>query len=72
MSEELWVVRAGERAKYVSEFEANSYIAIDFGELAADDLSLTDEQAVKERVTSPAERTLRRPAYRLRLPDGGG
>ena len=39
------------------EFEANSYIAIGFEELASDDLSLTDEEAVKARVTSPAERT---------------
>src|SRR5664280_973829 len=54
MSEELWVVRAGEQAKYVSEFEANSYIAIGFHELASDDLSLTDEETVKGRVTSPA------------------
>ena len=35
MSEELWVVRAGEKAKYVGAFEANAYIAIGFSELAA-------------------------------------
>ena len=55
MSEELWVVRAGEKAKYVGEFEANSYIAVGFEELAAEDLSLTDEESLKKRVTSPAE-----------------
>ena len=71
MSEELWVVRAGEKAKYVGAFEANAYIAIGFSEMAADDLSLTDEQAVKARVTSPAERTYGS-AHRLRLQDVGG
>ena len=73
MSEELWVVRAGEQAKYVSEFEANSYIAIGFHELASDDLSLTDEETVKGRVTSPAERTyagqLVAFAYRMQVGD---
>lgn len=73
MSEELWVVRAGEKAKYVGEFEANSYIAIGFEELASDDLSLTDEEAVKARVTSPAERTyagqLIAFAYRMQVGD---
>ena len=73
MSEELWVVRAGKQAKYVSEFEANSYIAIGFHELASDDLSLTDEETVKGRVTSPAERTyagqLVAFAYRMQVGD---
>src|SRR5664280_1830762 len=73
MSEELWVVRAGKQAKYVSEFEANSYIAIGFHELASDDLSLTDEETVKGRVTSPAERTyagqLVAFAYRIQVGD---
>ncbi|MDQ6933886.1 MAG: hypothetical protein M3130_01045 [Actinomycetota bacterium] len=26
MSDEMWVVRAGERAKYAREFEASSYV----------------------------------------------
>src|SRR5664279_3768583 len=73
MSEELWVVRAGEQAKYVSEFESNSYIAIGFHELASDDLSLTDEETVKGRVISPAERTyagqLVAFAYRMQVGD---
>src|SRR5664280_759740 len=73
MSEELWVVRAGEQAKYVREFESNSYIAIGFHQLASDDLSLTDEETVKGRVTSPAERTyagqLVAFAYRMQVGD---
>lgn len=73
MSEELWVVRAGEKAKYVSEFEANSYIAISFEELASDDLALIDEETVKARVASPAERTYASQlisfAYRMQVGD---
>src|SRR4051812_38480465 len=73
MSDELWVVRAGEQAKYVNEFYANSYIAINFHEVASDDLSLTDETAIKGRVTSPAERTyagqLVAFAYRMQVGD---
>ena len=57
MSEELWVVRAGEKAKFVDEFVTNSYIAIGFEELATDDLALTDDAAVRARVGGPAERT---------------
>ncbi len=57
MSDDLWVVRAGEKAKYVDEFVRSSYIAVGFSELAKDDLGLTDERALKARVTSPAERS---------------
>ncbi len=57
MSDDLWVVRAGEKAKHVEEFVGNSYIAVGFSELAEDDLGLTDEQALKARVSSPAERS---------------
>jgi hypothetical protein len=48
-------------------------IAIGFDELATDDLSLTDEQKVKARVTSPAERNaagqLVAFAYRMQVGD---
>ncbi len=57
MSDDLWVVRAGEKAKYVEEFVRNSYIAVGFSELAKDDLGLTDAQALKARVSSPADRS---------------
>lgn len=73
MSQELWVVRAGERARYVGEFEAGSYIAVGFEEFAADDLSATDEEALRARVTSPAQRTyagqLIAFAYRMEVGD---
>lgn len=57
MSEELWVVRAGEGARYVGEFESGAFIAVGFEELAPDDLSATDEDALRARVTSAAQRT---------------
>ncbi len=57
MSDQLWVVRAGREARFVDEFIANSYVSISFHEFAADDLSLTTEAALKDRVKSPAERS---------------
>jgi hypothetical protein len=73
VSDELWVVRAGERAKYVDEFVAGSYIAISFVEFAADDLSVLDETSVRARITSPAERSYANQlvafAYRMQVGD---
>ena len=73
LSEELWVVRAGEKAKYVAEFEAHSYIAISFVEIAGDDLNLTDEESLRQRSSTPAERTyvgqLIAFAYKLQMGD---
>jgi hypothetical protein len=57
MSEELWVVRAGEKAKYVDEFLENSYVAIDFGHFASEDLGSADAAILKARSASPAQRT---------------
>jgi hypothetical protein len=57
VSDDLWVVRAGEKAKHVQEFIDGSYIAVGFEDLAPDDLRLIDEAALKARVTSPAGRT---------------
>jgi len=72
MSEQLWVVRAGERARYVAEFEAGSYVAINFDDFASDDLSATTEEALKGRVTSPAERSYASQliAFGYRMQDG--
>jgi hypothetical protein len=73
VSDELWVVRAGEKARYVDEFVRGSYVAINFVGLAADDLSATDENAIKARVTSPAERSYANQliafAYRMQIGD---
>ena len=56
MSDALWVVRAGEKGRYSQDFLQGSFIAVGFSELAADDLSQTDEQSLKARATNPAER----------------
>lgn len=56
MSGDVWVVRAGERAKFAAEFLAGGYIAINFDELAADDLSLIDDGQLRSRATTPTER----------------
>ena len=73
MSDEMWVLRAGSKAKYLDGFQANSYVAVNFHEFASDDLSLTDEVVIKARVTSPAERTkagqLVSFAYRMHVGD---
>jgi hypothetical protein len=56
MSGQLWVVRAGEGAKYVDEFMQGSYLAINFAVLANDDLSAVDEGALRARAATAAER----------------
>jgi hypothetical protein len=56
LSEELWVIRAGERAKYADEFLRRGYVAIGFEEFAPDNLALTDPEAVRARASTPAER----------------
>ncbi|MGY1823284.1 hypothetical protein [Geodermatophilus sp. SYSU D00079] len=55
MSDELWVVRAGEGAKYADEFLSGSYIAISFVEFAPEDLTRTDADSLKARAATPAE-----------------
>lgn len=57
MSDELWVVRAGVAAKYVDEFLDGSFIALSFIDFAPDDLSQSDEAALRSRVASPADQT---------------
>src|SRR4051812_32367549 len=49
----LWVVRAGEGARYADEFRLGSYIAVGFEDVADDDLSQQDESAVRMRGTTP-------------------
>ncbi|KQS69276.1 hypothetical protein [Modestobacter sp. Leaf380] len=73
MSEEMWVVRAGERARYVEEFLNGSYIAVHFTDVAPDDLRLTDEADLKARASSPAETAYARQlvsfGYRIEVGD---
>lgn len=56
MAGQLWVVRAGEQARYISEFESSAYIAVGFREVATDDLVAAGPEAIKARATSNAER----------------
>jgi hypothetical protein len=56
MTGQLWVVRAGEQARYVSEFESGGYIAVGFRELATDDLVAAGPDAIKARATGPTQR----------------
>jgi hypothetical protein len=57
MSDEMWVVRAGLKARFAQEFIDNSYVAINFVDFAPDDLARTDEEKIKARVTSPVNRS---------------
>jgi hypothetical protein len=73
MAEELWVVRAGERARYAEDFQSGEYIAVGFTDFFPDDLDGTSEIELRRRATSPAERTfasqLSAFAYRLDIGD---
>ncbi|MCZ2857435.1 hypothetical protein [Blastococcus sp. VKM Ac-2987] len=73
MSDELWVVRAGEKARFVDEFIAESFVAISFVDFAPEDLSRTDEAAVRARIASPADQTYANQvisfAYRMQVGD---
>jgi hypothetical protein len=73
MAEELWVVRAGERARYAEDFQSGEYIAVGFMDFFPDDLDGTSEIELRRRAASPAERTfasqLSAFAYRLDIGD---
>lgn len=58
MGDQLWVVRAGEQARYVDEFESGGYIAVGFREVARDDLSTVRADGLRSRATNPTLRTL--------------
>lgn len=52
MAGQVWVVRAGEQARYVEEFESGGYIGIGFSGLATDDLVALGPEALKARATT--------------------
>ena len=52
----VWVVRAGERARFVGEFEAEEHVAVGFREVAAEDLRDLDEAEVRRRGGDPRQR----------------
>ncbi|MGY1763106.1 hypothetical protein ACI79G_19070 [Geodermatophilus sp. SYSU D00779] len=55
MTGQVWVVRAGEQARYVEEFEHGRYIAIGFRELAEDDLADVGPEALRARASNPTQ-----------------
>lgn len=57
MAEQLWVVRAGEKARYADDFLLGEFIAVDFADFFPDDLGGTSEAGLRQRATSPVERT---------------
>jgi hypothetical protein len=52
---QVWVVRAGEQARYVEEFEQGGYIAIGFRDLARDDLAGIGPEGLRARASNPTE-----------------
>jgi len=57
MAEQLWVIRAGQSARYVDDFLAKRIVGVNFSEVASDDLAAVGDQALKARATNPSERT---------------
>jgi hypothetical protein len=56
MSDQLWVVRAGVKAKFADEFVSHNFVAINFADFASDDLSDTIEATLRARAITPADR----------------
>jgi hypothetical protein len=57
MAEQLWVIRAGQGARFVDDFLSGRIVGVDFSELASDDLAALGDRALKARATNPSERT---------------
>lgn len=57
MSDQLWVVRAGEKARYADDFRNGGFIAIGFEDFFPSDLESVSEQALRAQATNPAQRT---------------
>jgi len=55
MAEQLWVIRAGQGARYVADFLSGGIVGVDFREVASDDLAAVGEQALKARGGSARE-----------------
>ena len=73
VADQLWVVRAGRQARYVTDFRRGSFIAVSFEEFFPDDLTRISEESLRARVSNRAERSraiqLSLFAYRLHLGD---
>ena len=60
MAEQLWVIRAGQGARYVDDFLSGRIVGVGFSELAGDDLEALGDQALKARGTNPTDRIFAR------------
>lgn len=56
VAQSVWVVRAGERARFAAEFAAEGYVAVGFREVASEDLRDLDEAVVRQRAADPRQR----------------
>lgn len=56
MTDQIWIIRAGEAARFASEFLSNGLIAIGFQEVAADNLTSVVEDDLRARATDPSTR----------------
>jgi hypothetical protein len=57
VTDQLWVVRAGEKARYADDFRNGSFIAIGFEDFFPGDLEKITDQALRARARNPAQRT---------------
>jgi hypothetical protein len=58
MSEQIWVIRAGEKARHADEFLTDGLIGIGFRDVAPDDLANVTEDALKHRPTDAGKNSV--------------
>ncbi len=73
MTSQLWVVRAGTKARYVEDFRCGSFVAVSFNDFFSDDLAHVSEEILRARASNNSERTsasqLSSFAYRIQIGD---
>jgi hypothetical protein len=57
MAEQLWVIRAGQGARFVDDFLKGRIVGVDFSDVGIDDLAALGDEALKARATNPSERS---------------
>lgn len=57
MADQLWVVRAGEKARHTDDFRNGAFIAVDFADFFPGDLDGVTEEALRAQAANPAQRT---------------
>jgi hypothetical protein len=73
VADQLWVVRAGERARFIDDFQQGGFVAVGFEEFHAADLNRDTEHVLRAKATTPAERIfasqLSAFAYKIQVDD---